>query len=385
MRNSRVATIKLFLAGDVMTGRGIDQIMVAPGDATLHEAYAQDAQDYVRFAERRNGLVPRPVDARYIWGDTLAELERFGPDARIVNLETAVTCSADWLPKGINYRMNPANSGCLSAAAIDCCVLSNNHVLDWGSAGLTETLATLEGIGVRTAGAGSNRSAAEAPAVIPLPGKGRLLVYSVGTGSSGIPPDWAAGENRPGVDFLADLSSGSAARLAQRILAFRRPDDLVVLSMHWSANWGYQITADETRFAHALIDLAAIDIFHGHSSHHPKAIEVYRNKLILYGCGDFINDYEGIRGHEEFRSELGLMYLPILEVGTGRLLRLELVAMQRHRLQARRAAAADAEWLCAMLNREGRRFGTRAHLSPDRRIEIEWQRDGAQPMRLTPS
>jgi len=369
--------IKLFLAGDVMTGRGIDQIMASPGDAALHEAYAQDALDYVKFAERRNGPVPRPVDARYIWGDMLAVLAHFGPDARIVNLETAVTCSEDWLPKGINYRMHPANSGCLTAAAIDCCVLANNHVLDWGAAGLTETLATLQGIGVHTAGAGSNRRAAEAPAVLPLAGNGRLLVYSVGTGSSGIPPEWAAGENRPGLDFLADLSPGSAARLAQRILAYRRPGDLVVCSMHWGANWGYAITAEDTQFAHALIDLAAIDIFHGHSSHHPKAIEVYRDKLILYGCGDLINDYEGIRGHEEFRSELGLMYLPTLQAGTGRLLRLELVALRRQRLQARHASATDTQWLRAMLDREGRRFGTRAKLSRDGCIEVEWPQHGA--------
>jgi len=377
-------TIKLFLAGDVMTGRGIDQIMAAPCDAAIHEAHATDALDYVKFAERRSGPIPQRVDGSYVWGDALAELERFGPDARIINLETAVTHSGDWLPKGINYRMNPANAGCLAAAAIDCCALSNNHVLDWGAAGLTETLSTLAGIGVRTAGAGGNRSAAEAPAVLPLSGKGRILVYAAGTASSGIPPDWAAGENSPGVAFLRDLSSATVAQLAQRIQAAKRPGDVVVFSIHWGGNWGYRITAGEIRFAHALIDAAGVDLFHGHSSHHPKAVEVYRNKLILYGCGDFINDYEGIGGREEFRSGLGLMYLPTLEAGTGRLLRLSLVAMQMHRLQARRAAAADAQWLRAMLDREGRRFGTQANLLPDGRIDLEWPRGGTRPARLTP-
>ena len=37
-----------------------------------------------------------------------------------------------------------------------------------------------------------------------------------------------------------------------------------------------------------------IDVVHGHSSHHPRPIEVYQRRLILYGCGDFIDDYEGI-------------------------------------------------------------------------------------------
>ena len=66
------------------------------------------------------------------------------PDARIINLETAVTRSHDRANKGINYRMSPENAECLVAAGIDCCVLANNHVLDWGRAGLLETLAVVQ-------------------------------------------------------------------------------------------------------------------------------------------------------------------------------------------------------------------------------------------------
>ena len=109
---------------------------------------------YVALAEQANGPIPRRVDPAYIWGDALAELEREAPRARIVNLETAVTTSSERAPKGINYRMNPANAACLAAARLDCCVLANNHVLDWGPAGLLETLDTLHALGSRTAGAG---------------------------------------------------------------------------------------------------------------------------------------------------------------------------------------------------------------------------------------
>jgi poly-gamma-glutamate capsule biosynthesis protein CapA/YwtB (metallophosphatase superfamily) len=58
------------------------------------------------------------------------------------------------------------------------------------------------------------------------------------------------------------------------------------------------------QFAHALIDEAGFDLVHGHSSHHPKAIEVHHGRIILYGCGDFITDYEGIKGYESFRDDL---------------------------------------------------------------------------------
>ncbi|MBU1263749.1 MAG: CapA family protein, partial [Gammaproteobacteria bacterium] len=145
----------LFLCGDVMTGRGIDQVLPHPGDPVLHEGYATSALDYVALAERANGPIPRPAEFAYVWGDALAEWARVAPDLRIVNLETAVTRRDDWQRgKGIHYRMHPANVPCLTAAGIDCCVLANNHVLDWGYAGLAETLETLRRAGLQRAGAG---------------------------------------------------------------------------------------------------------------------------------------------------------------------------------------------------------------------------------------
>ena len=84
-------TVKLFLGGDVMTGRGIDQILACPVSPQLYERFVKSALTYVDLAEERNGPIPRRADDRYIWGDALEELERRKPDVRIVNLETAVT------------------------------------------------------------------------------------------------------------------------------------------------------------------------------------------------------------------------------------------------------------------------------------------------------
>jgi poly-gamma-glutamate synthesis protein (capsule biosynthesis protein) len=305
---AETSQITLFVCGDVMTGRGIDQILAHPCDPAIHERYMQSALGYVEIAEERNGPIPRPVHSSYIWGDALGELQRLAPDARVINLETAVTRSEDWIGKGINYRMNPANIACLSAARIDCCALANNHVLDWGAAGLLETLDTLHAAGLKTAGAGESRIDAEAPATIALPGNRRVLVFSLGAESSGVPPGWAATDRRPGVDLLVDLSESTVERISRRVGATKQPGDIAVVSLHWGPNWGYEVLPDEVSFAHQLIERAGIDLIHGHSSHHPKAIEVFRGKLILYGCGDFINDYEGITGYEAFRGDLGLMY-----------------------------------------------------------------------------
>lgn len=353
-----------------MTGRGVDQILRHPGDPRIHEGYLDNAFDYVRLAEGASGPVPRGVDDAYIWGDALEELERVRPEARIINLETAVTRSDDWMGKGINYRMHPANASCLTAAGIDCCALANNHVLDWGEAGLHETLEVLRAAGVRTAGAGRNRDEAQAPAELPGKNGARILVYSLGTRDSGIPGSWAAAATRPGVDFLADLSERSAEALAERVRAEKRPGDRVIVSIHWGGNWGYRVPREQVEFAHKLVDLAAVDVVHGHSSHHPKGIEVRRGKLILYGCGDFINDYEGITGHEQFRGDLGVMYFPRLDDASGELMDLELVALCRRRMRLERAPEIDCQWLCGVLNAEGERFGSSFELRPGSRFTL---------------
>jgi poly-gamma-glutamate capsule biosynthesis protein CapA/YwtB (metallophosphatase superfamily) len=324
----------------------------------------RSAAEYVRLAEAVNGPIPRAVAFNYVWGDALAELAHAKPHARIINLETSVTKSVAYLPKGINYKMNPENVACLTAAAIDCCVLGNNHVLDFGRAGLLETLDTLHRAGIKTAGAGRNVAEARDPAVIELPGGGRVLVFGFGHRSSGIPPDWAAGPDNPGVELLVDLSDRTFAGLADRMRSARRAGNLLIASIHWGGNWGYAISAAERNFARKLVDIG-IDVVHGHSSHHPKAIEVYRDRLILYGCGDFLNDYEGISGHEEYRGELSLMYLPRLCAATGRLIDLRLVPFKIARFQLCRASIADATWLQQRLDAESQPFGIGITLGGD--------------------
>lgn len=287
--------IVLFLCGDIMTGRGIDQILPHPGDPRLHEPYMKDARDYVTLGEQASGPIPRAVDPAYPWGEALAELGRVRPDARIGNLETAVTARGEpSREKGIHYRMHPANAPCLAALGLDAFSLANNHVLDWGRPGLLDTLESLAKTGIRTAGAGRDRAEAEAPVVVEVPGKGRVLLLAFGHPSSGIPRGWAATDERPGVNLLPDLSSRTAERIGERVQALKRAGDVVVASIHWGENWGYRIPEDHRTFAHRLIE-AGVDMIHGHSSHHPMGIEVHQGRPVLYGCGDFLNDYEGIQ------------------------------------------------------------------------------------------
>ena len=325
-----------------MLGRGIDQVLPYPGDAQIFESPVRSALTYVKLAEARNGPIPRPVSFDYLWGDALEQLAAAGPDCRVVNLETAVTRRGRPEPKGINYRMTPENLSALAAAEIDCCAIANNHVLDWGPDGLSDTIEALDAAGLAHAGAGQDQVQAFEPAVLPLRTGGRLLVYGIAHASAGVPGHWAAGERRAGVALLPDLSEAAVRSMAERIADDRHPGDLVVVSVHWGPNWGYGIR-EERRFAHSLIDRAGADIVHGHSSHHPKGIECYRGKLILYGCGDLLNDYEGIAGHEQFHPELALIYLP--EVEQGHTCALEVLPFRIERFRLHAASAAEARWL----------------------------------------
>jgi poly-gamma-glutamate synthesis protein (capsule biosynthesis protein) len=364
-------TVTLFLAGDVMTGRGVDQVLPNPADPQIYESYAKSAQDYVRLAERANGPIARPVSFNYIWGDALAELDRKRPDARIINLETAVTTSTSPAPKGINYKMSPANIGAITAAGVDCCVLANNHVLDWGPLGLLEGLTALEQAGVHYAGAGRDDVAAAAPAILTQE-KGRVLVFAFASPSSGVPLSWAAAVETPGINIVSRFSPQTAVRISEQVRAIARTGDIVVASIHWGSNWGYEITHEQTEFAHRLVEACDVDIVHGHSSHHVKGIEVHHGKLILYGCGDFIDDYEGIMGYEEFRDDLVLMYFPTLRINDGALVSLEMVPLQIRNMRLQRASRMDAEWLAGTLERESRAVGTHIRLGADDVLRLAW-------------
>jgi poly-gamma-glutamate synthesis protein (capsule biosynthesis protein) len=215
-------SVTIFLAGDVMTGRGVDQILPHPSKPQLRETWADSARTYVELAERVHGRVHAPVDPAYVWGDALGVLERERPDASIVNLETSITVSdAFWPGKAVHYRMHPDNIGCLQAAHLDLCVLANNHVLDFGVAGLLETLDVLHGAGIASVGAGRDLEHAARPAHLHIGDGTGLLVYALGSTTSGIPPQWAASPSQPGIWLLDDASTKAADDIVARVRSER--------------------------------------------------------------------------------------------------------------------------------------------------------------------
>ncbi len=243
-------------------------------------------------------------------------------------------------------------------------------MLDWGTNGLLETLGVLHSAGIKSVGAGTALTEAVTPAIQPA-GQRRVLVFAGGCTDSGIDPGWAATPQGPGVHLLRDLSSRTVDGIAQTVQSLRRDDDVVVYSMHWGGNWGYDVPEEYRTFAHALIDEAGVDLVFGHSSHHPKGIEVYRNKLILYGCGDLINDYEGISGYESFRPDLRVIYFPMLD-HRGDLERLNMAVLEASGFALHRPAAEDVDWLADRLAEVSRESGVGIRSRGDHLLELYW-------------
>lgn len=344
------SSVHLALAGDVMLGRGVDQLWSSCSKPLLHERVVRDARQYVAMAEQRHGVIAKPVDHAYPWGEALAALLHPSSQITLVNLESAITRSDQFWPwKGIRYRLHPDNVDALKAAQIDGCCIANNHILDWGLNGLADTRRCLKQAGIQYTGAGLSLHQAQTPMRFSLPQGQALLVFAWGFPSSGIPADWQANVQRPGVAMLQHPDLGTLKWISQAIRRRRRQGDRVVVSLHWGGNWVDQIPEQHRWLAHHLVDVAEVDVVFTHSCHHPLPLEIYRDRLILYGCGDLINDYEGLPSQRRSLSDLGCLYQPVLDASSGALKRLRIVPFQRRQLQLRRSVGEARERLVTQL------------------------------------
>ncbi|GAA6526301.1 CapA family protein [Intrasporangium sp. DVR] len=360
-------TVRLLLGGDVMTGRGIDQLLARPVRPRLTERHVVDARDYVALAERRSGPIPRPVPPEYPWGDVLELIAEVPTAVRLMNLETSVTHSEEReRHKTVLYRMSPDNLAVLEVAGVDVWGLANNHVLDHGRTGLLDTVDALGSAGLTTAGAGATEAAAWAPAAVAVQGGAhRVVTLCIAHPSSGVPRHWRARPSRPGVALVEGLGRSAADRVTDRLAATSGAGDVRVVSIHWGTNWGHDVPEEQRTFARRLL-AGGVHVVVGHSSHHPRPVEVVDGGLVLYGCGDLVNDYEGIRGYEQFRGELRVVYLAALDATTGHLLDLEIVPFRSRRLRLERADVNDTRWLAGTLAAACRAHGTRVEPAGDR-------------------
>ena len=284
----------------------------------------------------------------YPWGDTLPILH--AADWRLSNLECVISDrGTPWSasPKTFHFRSGAKNIAVLEAACMNAVSVANNHVLDYGYDAMFEMLRILDRAGIIYTGAGANLVQASRLATADVRAcKIGLIAFTDNE------PGWEAATDRPGVFYVpTDLTDMRAKRLLDAIGTYSRVADYLIVSAHWGSNWGYVPPKEHVAFAHALVDAGAELIF-GHSSHVFRGIELYKDRPILYGAGNFVDDY-AVDTIE--RNDQSFIYLLDQENRIPRTLRLYPTLIRRCR--ARRAEGVYAlsiakkmKDLCAAFN-----------------------------------
>jgi gamma-polyglutamate biosynthesis protein CapA len=211
-------------------------------------------------------------------------------DLTIGNLEGPITNSgAPVLKKGnLIFRGNPLCIPYLYNAGFRVFNLANNHSMDYGAKGMSESIRLLNNGGISTFGGGLNKEAAEKPKYMNINGiKIGLL------GFSAFPPEgYFCFEDRPDVAHLEEN------RLYGMIKAAKKNCDILIVMFHWGEEFSYYASEHQKTVAHLACDSGA-DIVIGHHPHVLQGVEKYKGKYIFYSLGNFIFDRQIPSGTDE--------------------------------------------------------------------------------------
>ena len=228
----------------------------------------------------------------YPFGPTLEVLE--GADVTIGNLESPLTSLSDsrdvFMEKQFVLRAPPWAVNALRSGSFDVLTLANNHMMDYGPRGLSETRRVLEAGGILSAGAGSDLSEARRPAIYhvgsdnvgPDSGAGATGVrVAVLAYSNTFPKEFYAGKARPGT------APGYLRYVKKDVRRAAEAADIVVVAFHWGAERMTVPKEYQVRLGRAAIDSGA-DLVVGHHPHVVQPVEVYKDRLIFYSLGNFV-------------------------------------------------------------------------------------------------
>ena len=301
------------LTGDVMLGRTLDTIITQRG-------------------------YPYP------WGNVLSLLQK--TDINVINLETTFTTSEHLTKKTYNFKAAPDKIQSLIDANISIANLANNHILDFSSDGLIETIHTLDIAGIKHVGAGMDDEEASKAIVI---NKNNIRIGMLGATDN--EPDWKA-DTSPGVNYIDVDREEDRGKIISTIEKLRSESDIIIVSIHWGFNMVEKPAAGFTQFAHAMIDHGA-NIIHGHSAHIVQGIECYNNNFILYDTGDFVDDYAVDTG---LRNDLSAFFM--LTLNKAGVVHLKFVPIRISNYQATLARDEDYAWVKNRINFLSSSFNT---------------------------
>jgi poly-gamma-glutamate synthesis protein (capsule biosynthesis protein) len=297
----------------------------------------------------------RPAEG--FWGDVRPLLQDV--DAVIANLECAITTSKEpWsrTPKVFHFGADPRAIDVLRAGNVRAVSLANNHVLDFETAGLLETIDLLEKAGIAHAGAGHTETEALAPAILDIGGL-KLALLAVTDNE----PAFAARADQPGTAYVdLDYRREAISTIETGVIASREAGaDLLVLSCHLGPNMVLRPPTPIREFRHAAV-AKGIDLVQGHSAHVTQGVERDGRSLILHDTGDFLDDYAV---DPVLHNDWSFVFL--VEVEAASLRRLTLIPVRLGFAEVRLALPHESREICARMTKLSAELGTGLVPSPD--------------------
>jgi poly-gamma-glutamate synthesis protein (capsule biosynthesis protein) len=275
------------------------------GDVTL--AFAGD----VHFQDRVAGLLSDPA---HTFGPIAATLS--DADLTMVNLETAITARGTAQPKEYHFRTSPTALDALRDAGVDVVTLANNHVLDYGQAGLADTLAAVRAAKLPYVGIGENATQAWAPYLVSIKGV-KIAILGVSQVAE-LQSTWVAKDSRPGEAHAVDLTRTLAA-----VRAARQRADVVLVFMHWGTEGNSCPNAAQKSLAPKLA-AAGADIIIGAHAHTLQGSGWLGRTFVAYGMANFLwweNSYSTETGILRLTlhpgAPLTAQFLPAIVSSTG--------------------------------------------------------------------
>lgn len=245
-----------------------------PGPAGSGQAVLAFAGD-VHFTGRTLSLLRNPRTALGPFASELSDA-----DFAMVNLETAVTTRGTPEPKTYHFRAPTSAYAAIQAAGVDLVSIANNHILDYGRVGLSDTLDSASEAGMPVVGAGQRARQAYKPHLVTVNGV-RLAVLAFSQVHA-LSSTWRATDTRPGVAVAFDLARATAA-----VRAAGDQADVVIVFMHWGVEGSSCPSAEMKTFASKMA-AAGADAVLGTHAHVLLADGWLGKTYVHYGLGNFV-------------------------------------------------------------------------------------------------
>lgn len=221
-------------------------------------------------------------------------------DLVVGNLETAITDRGNPAGKAFTFRAPVSFVSALKDGGIDVVSVANNHGLDYGQQGLTDTLAAGQSTGMPMIGIGNDADQAFTPYTTTINGQRIAVIGATQVLDANLMTAWTAGEGKPGMASAYDVE-----RLVEAVKAAKADNDVVVVFLHWGTE-RQDCPNERQRSLETELKAAGAQIIVGSHAHVVLGGGYDGDTYVNYGLGNFLF-YSGGRGNATVETGVQLV------------------------------------------------------------------------------